>query len=224
MPLVVELGAVVCDAQFLNTPDCARVFDCDSGVICDGPKKEFILLVHLQVDAEQLYDSKNTVNAPNRQANDGAVIREDRVNGSGIDPGIMPEIGDDEWLACRDHPCRETLCAFEPHVAQSMEVGFYGSGITGLASALVQHDQRPGSRLKVGGHLLHDGFENDVEVKRRREGFRHIVEDAEVVEPRLRGRRGDLHGGTLGLRPYCNRLRREGLHKPATMVLESDEL
>src|ERR1700751_2147092 len=80
MPLVVELRTVIGNAQFLDAPNCTCVLDGDSGIVSDGPKKEFVLLIDLQVNSEQLNDAEDASDTANWQAYHGRLIGQRRID------------------------------------------------------------------------------------------------------------------------------------------------
>ena len=43
-------------------------------------------------------------------------------------------------------------------------------------------EQRPGVRTEEFGHLVHDGLQDGVQVQRRGQGLRHIVEDGDFLQ------------------------------------------
>ena len=81
MALIVELGAIVGDAEFLNAANCARVLDGDGGVVSDRSQKELIMLVNLQVDSHQLNYPEDAVDGANGQADH----RAESLDISGVD-------------------------------------------------------------------------------------------------------------------------------------------
>ena len=116
------------------------------------------------------------------QANDGARFPfRGFVNAFG-EARVFGNIGNDLNLAVLRDPARDAFAHLEAQVLDRLRSFPDGDGEIEFVALLVHHEQGPGVRAEELSHLLHDRLQDRVELQRRRQRFRDVVEDAELLQ------------------------------------------
>ncbi len=114
------------------------------------------------------------------------------------EPRIVLHIRRNHLLPGLRHPSRNSLAHFQPDILQRLGRLAHRDGEVKLTVFFVHHQQRPRIRAEVFRHFFHDGLQNGIKIQRRRQRFRHVVEDGQFLAlARQLGAGGLGHAGSL---------------------------
>ena len=211
---VVEPGAVVSDREFLDLLDRPGVFDRDRSVVAERVEEEHLVVgeaFHGAID--ELDHAQHAVLRFERHADDRARLPLGHLVDALGEARIVVDVGHEERLAVFGDPSGDAFSHFEADAFECVGGVADGDGEVELVFLLIDHQERPGVGPKEDGHLLHDGLQNRIEVQRRREGFRDIVEDADLFHlPFAIGSGGLSHCAQSGENPAYRVRRTPPLH------------
>ena len=181
MTRVVEAGAVICNGEFLNLLHCARVLDGDGGVVAERMQKEHLVVgetLHSAVD--KLNHAEDAVFRFEWHADDRTRLPLRHLIDPLCEARIVIHVWNQQRLAVFGDPSSDAFSDLKTDAFECVSCIADGNGEVQLVFLLIDHQQRPGVRTEEDRHLFHDGLQNGVEVERRREGFRDIVEDTDL--------------------------------------------
>jgi hypothetical protein len=180
---VVQAGAVVGDGQFLDLLDGARVIDGDGGVVAQRVQEEHLLLDEgLDRAIDELDDAQHPLLRFQRHADDGARLPLGHLVDALGEAGVGADIRHQQRLAVARHPARDALAHLQADGLERLGRVSHRDGEVEFVLGLVHHEQRPGVGAEVFRHLVHDRLQDGIQVERRGERLRHIMEDVQLLD------------------------------------------
>jgi len=79
------------------------------------------------------------------------------------------------------HPARNAFPNLQSNIPQRFGRRPHRNREVEFILLLVHHQQRPRVGAEVFRHFFHDGLQDRIEVQRRRERFRHVVKNIELL-------------------------------------------
>src|SRR6266702_921858 len=182
MARIVEPGAIISDGQFLDFFDRTRVFNRNRRIVAQRLQEERLLIAEVfHVYVYELNYAQHPQFRSQRNANDGLGLPLRHFVNPFRKALVGSDVRNDQLFAIlRDVACN-SFADSQPDILQSLGCRSHGNGEVQFLLIVIHHEQRPSVGTEVFRHLFHDGLQNGIQVERRGQGLRHIVEDAEFL-------------------------------------------